>query len=129
MATPSVGAEGSITFPAATTQTTLYAEFQITIEQDMHDVSDFTTTGNFTQSMGGQMDIKGTARGMCAATPLPIITQQVLQASQGTAGFVCTLKSGQTYTFTGIISNLNVSVPKSGVAEFTVTFESSGEIS
>lgn len=127
MATPLAGTLGNVSFGSETQQTEI-TEWNATIESDMFPDGDFGSTQYFSTETRGMYDLKGTARGLVAAGVLPALTF-LPDGALPSGAFVLTSDSGNTYSFTGVISNLSVKTPKKGLAEFTVTFESSGAIS
>lgn len=122
------GATGSVTVVGGG-QTTLITRWTCSIERDIHDISNFDNSTNERTKLGGMMDLKGTVEGTVNDAAMPdIATQMQAEDSTGTPTFVLLTKAGKSYTFTALISNISMDVPKGGVQTFTMAFESSGAI-
>lgn len=128
MATPLSGTLGSVDLgdPSAT-QETLITEWNATIEKDFHDDGDFGGSEYYKQETGGAHDLKGTCRGLVAAGVLPVLTF-LPDGTLPDRTFILTSKSGHTYSFIGAVSNFHCETQKQSLAEFTLSFESSGTI-
>jgi len=122
------GATGSVTNTAVVGQTTLITRWTASVERDIHDISNFDTATNERTKLGGMMDLKGTCEGTVDDGAMLVLTQLQAEDSTGTAAFVLTSKAGNTYSFTAIVSNLSMDVPKGGVQTWSMAFESSGAI-
>ena len=128
MATPLTGVQGGMTITGSATQSSQLFKWTSNVPRDLHDVSSWDNANYGKEQIGGMHDLKGSVEGYVLASALPGLTQIQAGESQGDAGFVLQLKTGRTWTFQGLLSNIKVTVPKQGVATFSANFESSGEI-
>lgn len=127
------GSTGSITIPAGMTGLVVgtnihIKEWHATAAADLIDDTDFSDTSNWTKVARGAHDLKGTAVGtLMAESATPLGDFSTANAAP-VAGMVLTLASGRTYTFPAILGNIRTRVPKVGVVEINLSFESSGAI-
>lgn len=131
------GVDGNVTIPAAAGGGGGGSVYNIirwsaTLEREIIDATLFAGSPTSARDkIGGMMHLTGTAEGHIDSTGIP--TPGTMDDLNGapTAGFVLITDQGTTdsaYTFTGIITNMNISVEKSGAATVTLSFESSGDI-
>lgn len=124
------GLTGDATIPSgeAGTEVALF-RWSADVAQEIFDGTTFDDTGGSRRKIGGAHDLKGTAEGYCGDTTIPTLGKLITSGTTGTADFVLTSSTGDTYTFTGIVSNVNTVVEKvGGPVLVTMTFESSGPI-
>lgn len=123
------GVGGAVTLPSgAGGQTGLIRTWNATIAQEIIDATTFSDSGNMRTKIGGMYDLKGTCEAIFDGSAVPALGTLVTADSAGTSGFVLLLSSGESYDFTGIISNIGISIEKTGQAIVTMTFESDGEV-
>ncbi len=141
------GSTGSFTVPddytdlLAGTPVAFY-QWDATFSRELFDDTDFDSTDNWEQLVGGMYDVKGTA--LCklaavtgfstAATGPPLAdfaTQNATVDTEALADggtFVLTTATGDSYSFHGMISVLETDVEKVGRALCRVEFQSHGAV-
>jgi len=126
------GAKGLVTIPSgAGGQTILITRWTASIDREIFDISNFDDGLNERSKLGGMIHLVGTVEGTIDDAASPVLTQMQAEDSTGTAGFKLVFKDSTTdgeYSFTGIVSNISVDVPKAGRQTFSMSFESSGAI-
>lgn len=109
----------------------LCTRWSANIRRDIFDVTPFGATGNAKQKLGGTYSMQGTIEGFIDKATVPDISP--FTDDDIPASFV--LKSNttngalyQTYTFNGLMSEVQITSEAEGVVKFTANFESSGEV-
>lgn len=127
------GVNGSITFPTAVGgQTVQITDWTATIQRDIHDVSNFDDTDNWRKKQGGMAHLTGSCTGFFDADvgDTDKITTFGTEDAAPTASCVLQAYTAKTFSFTGILGNLTVTVSKTGgPVAISFTFESSGAVS
>ena len=105
-----------------------FFEWSATTSREIHDVTDWESADNAKAKAGGRYKLTGTAKCFFHGTS-PTLTQMQAEAGGATAGFVLTRKTGKTYTFSGLVTNIRETFNKSGgIPIQEISFVSSGAI-
>ena len=106
-------------------------EWSADIRRTIYDDSDFSSLTGGRSKLGGMADLVGTIRGRARTGTTPTIGSMATVGATGVAAFYLVSQGAaidSNYKFTGILSQMRVSVPKQGQVEVTATFESSGAV-
>lgn len=128
------GANGGVTFPTGAGeagQTIQITDWTATIERVIHDVSNFDDTDNWRKKQGGMAHLTGSCTGFFDGDTADTdkIAAFGVEDDPPSAGMVLTAYTAKTFSFTGIIGNLTVTVAKTGgPVTISFTFESSGAV-
>jgi hypothetical protein len=124
------GCVGAVTIPATEGPAINVFEWTGDLRRDIFDDSDFNSASNARSKMGGMADMVGTVRGRCQTGVLPTLGDMNVEHDVGAAGFQLEsdAANSKNYSFTGILSQVRVTTPKTGQIEVTATFESSGTV-
>jgi len=104
-----------------------FFEWQATTSRVIHDVTDWTDATNAKAKLGGIYKLDGSAKCFFHGTS-PTLTQMQAEAGGSTAAFVLTRKTGKTYTFSGLVTNISETFNKTGIPIQTISFVSDGAI-
>lgn len=119
------GKDGKFTFGDSVGTVNVYA-WEINVARDMHDDSNFGADINAREWIGGMAQITGTARCRIDSSQIPGLASMASGGTEEQAGFIATLvSSGPTpkeINFSGLVSDINLSVPKTGVATVDIAF-------
>lgn len=123
MATTYRGSSGSAVLKDSATEIVVRT-WRGTMSQILHDVTDFSTSGDFPVLEGGQQSFTGSVEGFLVDTAgKPTILSQTPSAS-----WVLTWASGQSWNFTGIVSNLDIAASQTGLVTVSCSFSASGPL-
>ncbi len=128
------GVDGACAVPAygvpqETTNVHIFA-WEMTLDREVVDDSNFDDTSNWKGKLGGMYHATGTFTGTIVKDSDLGIADFGTKNAPPLGDFVLTTEAGSFYTFTGILSNLNVRMNKTEArgAIITGTFESDGEV-
>lgn len=123
------GVDGSATIPAGAGGTTITIfRWNADIQREVFDATGFGADSNRRVKIGGMYHLVGTAEGWLDTDGVPVLGSLITSNAAVTAGFVLQSQSTDTYTFSGIVGNINVVVERVGQAIATISFESSGAV-
>lgn len=121
------GTTGDVTITGSDGVTAFIFQWSADVTREIFDASSFDTANNSREKIGGPMQLVGSCQAHCAGTT-PTLTDMQTDDFAGTAGFVLSPSTGETWTFKGIISGISMTVEKNGQAIITMNFESTGTI-
>ena len=129
MATMISGSQGSVTIGGAEKGATIsVTAWEATFAQDVFEDTPFSVTNNArTKAMGMSM-LSGSITGWILDSIAPELGTAATNNAPPIAGMVLQTSSGDTFTFSSVVTSMNVTVAKTGQAQCVLSFESSGEV-
>lgn len=127
------GIDGSVTIPAvAGGQTGLIYRWSADIEREIIDITSFDDSGSAKVKAGGMHQLTGSCEAYFDSTALPVIDGDsgltVADAVATVADFELQTKTGDKYTFGGLITSIRVAVEKVGQCIVTMNFQSDDDV-
>lgn len=129
MATMISGSQGSVTIPGGEKGETIsVTAWEATITQDVFDATPFSVTNNARTKGLGMSTMTGTITGFMLDSIEPELGTIATNNAGPISGMILQTSSGDTYTFSAVVSSMAISVSKAGEAGVTLSFESSGDL-
>lgn len=128
------GAKGSVTIPAgaltftSTVVDTRVIRWSLSIAREEHDTTTFGVTTNFREFKGGLASFTGRCEAYLDTGESLLMSPLEVEDQAPTATFVMTATTGRTYTFSALITGVDLGIDKGAHSSFTFTFRGSGQI-
>lgn len=120
------GSAGTVTIPS---MTELHVtKWSANITREVFDTSTFAGADNAKTKTGGLATLTGSIEGFMDSASAVDFSDLTTQNQAPTAAFILATKTGNTYTFDGLLQNIAIDSPKSGMATYTANFTGSSEI-
>jgi hypothetical protein len=134
------GIDGSVTIPVvAGGQTGLIYRWSADVDREIIDITSFDDSGSARVKRGGMYQLTGSCEAWFDSAQLPELGTTPggpAGATEGlnvaditpTGSFVLATKTGDTYTFVGLMTSIRVALEKVGQCVVTMNFKSDGDV-
>ena len=128
------GIAGSVTIPTAVAggQTGLIYRWSADIEREIIEVTTFDDAGSARVKAGGMHQLTGSCEAYFDSAILPLLAGtsgiETADAPATSGDFVLQTKTGDTYTFGGLVTSIRVATEKVGGCIVTLNFQSDDDV-